>query len=96
MFAPFLGLLSWMFASTRRRFTTVAVTDRGLVILDNVGPRRPERVRERFDSLDALGPMNDTIGDAWIEVNGVRYWIEGIWSSQLFYMRKLKRSSSEK
>ena len=95
VFAPVLGLLPWLFANSRRRFTTIAVTDRGLVILDNIGLRRPVRVRERFDSLDALGPMNDTVGDASIEVNGVRYWIEGIWSSQMYEMRKLKRSSAD-
>ncbi|MDO8389180.1 MAG: hypothetical protein Q7V57_01725 [Actinomycetota bacterium] len=96
MFAPVLGLLPWLFANARRRFTTIAVTDRGLVILENSGLRRPVRVRERFDSLDVLGPMNDTVGDASIEVNGVRYWIEGIWSPQLYEMRKLTSSSADK
>lgn len=96
MTAPVVGLLSWLFVSARRRFTTIAVTDCGLIILDNAGFRRPVQVRERFDSLAVLGPMNDTVGDSWIEVNGVRYWIEGIWSSQIYEMRKLKRSSAEK
>ncbi len=94
LFAPFAGLWSWLFANSRRRFTTIAVTDRGLVLFDNSSLRRPARIRERFDSLDVLGPINDTVADAWIEVNGVRYWIEGIWSWQLYVMRKLKATSA--
>ena len=54
--------------------------DRGLVLLENSSPRRPARIRERFDSREVLGPINDTVADAWIEVNGVQYWIEGIWA----------------
>ncbi len=38
--------------------------------------------------------MNDADGDAWIEVAGKRYWIEGIWSSQLYVIRRLKRGTN--
>ena len=93
LLSPFAGLWPWLFANSRRRFTTITVTDRGLVVFDNSSLRRPARISERFDSLDVLGPINDTVADAWIEVNGVRYWIEGIWSWQLYVMRKLKATS---
>lgn len=89
----FAGLMSWPLANARRRFVTVAVTNRGLVLLDNSSLRRPVRVRERFDSLAVLGPFNETVGDAWIEVNGIQYWIEGIWAWQLYEMRRLKSAS---
>ena len=90
LIGPFTGLMSWPLTNARRRFLTVAVTNRGLVLLDNSSLRRPVRVRERFDSLAVLGPFNETVGDAWIEVNGIQYWIEGIWAWQLYVMRRLK------
>ena len=93
LLAPVVGLVA-LFVNTGRQFTTIAVTDRGVVLLDTKGPRRPVRVRDRIASLDALGPMNDTDGDSWVEVAGVRDWIEGVWSSQLYVMRRLKQSST--
>jgi hypothetical protein len=91
--APFFGLAS-MLINRARSFTTVAVTDRGLVLLNTNRLRHPTTIRARFDSLDMLGPMNETDGDAWIEVAGKRYWIEGIWSSQLYVIRRLMRGTN--
>jgi hypothetical protein len=93
LLAPMLGALS-LLLNTGRKFTTIAVTNTGLVLLDTSGLRRPVRVRERLTTLDALGPMNDTDGDSWIQVAGTTYWIEGIWSPQLYVMRQLKRNST--
>src|SRR5690349_16844993 len=45
LLAPLLGLLS-MFVNVARTMTTVAVTDRGVVLFDTRGLRRPIRVRE--------------------------------------------------
>ncbi|MFN8020512.1 MAG: hypothetical protein U0Q03_03190 [Acidimicrobiales bacterium] len=93
LIGPLAGRMSWPLTNARRRFVTVAVTNRGLVPLDNSSLRRPVRIRERFDSLDVLGPFNETVGDAWIEVNGIQYWIEGMWAWQLYAMRRLKSAS---
>jgi hypothetical protein len=60
------------------------------VLLNTKGLRHPTTIRAR----DVLGPMNDADGDAWIEVAGKRYWIEGIWSSQLYVIRRLKRGTN--
>ena len=77
-----------------RSKTTVAITDRGVVLFDTKGLRCPTRIRERFDALDVLGAINDTDGDSWIQVDGTKYWIEGIWSSQLYVIRQLKRRTA--
>ncbi len=90
LFAPLFGLMS-MSVDAARQATTVAVTDRAVVLLDTKGLRRPTRIRARFDTLDVIGPINDSTGDNWIEVAGTRYWIEGIWTSQLYVIRQLKR-----
>lgn len=92
LLAPLLGLLS-LLSNVGRHFTTIAVTTNGVVLLDIKGLRRPVRVRSRLP-LDALGPINDTTGDSWIQVNGTKYWIEGIWSSQLHVMRQLMPDST--
>jgi hypothetical protein len=42
---------------------------------------------------EPLGPINDTDGDNWIQVAGTKYWIEGIWSSQLYVIRQLKKNA---
>lgn len=93
LLAPVAGLVA-LFVNSDRQFTTIAVTDRGVVLMDTKDLRKPVRIRERLASLDALGPMNDTDGDSWIEVAGVKYWIEGIWSPQLYVMRRLKNNST--
>ena len=93
LLAPLLGVLSRSL-NVGRRFTTIAVTTQGVVLLDTKRPRRPVRVHNRLATLDALGPINDTDGDSWIQVDGTKYWVEGTWSAQLYVMRQLKRSSS--
>ena len=70
--SPVLGLTA-RFNNTVRTANTVAVTDQGFVLLITKGRRQPTTIRTRFDSLDVLGPMNDTDGDAWIEVAGKHY-----------------------
>ncbi|MEO5724945.1 MAG: hypothetical protein ABIQ39_05695 [Ilumatobacteraceae bacterium] len=92
LLAPLFGVMS-LFVNVTRRATTIAVTNRGIVLFDTRGLRRPTRIRERFDTLEPLGPINDTDGDNWIQVAGTKYWIEGIWSSQLYVIRELKKSS---
>ncbi len=93
LLAPLIGLLS-LFTNVCRRFTTIAITNEGVVLLETTGLRRPVRVRARFATLDALGPINDTVGDPWIQVDGTRYWTEGIWSPQLYVIRQLQRGTS--
>ena len=93
LLAPLFGLMS-MFVNVARTKTTVAITDRGVVLFDTKGLRCPTRIRERFDALDVLGAINDTDGDSWIQVDGTKYWIEGIWSSQLYVIRQLKRRTA--
>jgi hypothetical protein len=92
LLAPVLGLLS-LFVNCTRRATTVAVTNRGVVLFDTKGLRRPTRIRERFETLDLLGPINDTDGENWIQVSGTKYWIAGIWSSQLYVISQLKKQA---
>jgi len=87
LLAPLLGAIS-LLVNVTRRATTIAVTNRGK------GLRRPTRIRERFDTLRPLGPINDTGGDNWIQVAGTKYWIEGIWSSQLYVIRQLKKGAA--
>ncbi len=93
LLAPLLGVMSLLINVTRRA-TTIAVTNRGVVLFDTKGLRRPTRIRERFDTLEPLGPINDTDGDNWVQVAGTTYWIEGIWSSQLYVIRQLKKSAT--
>jgi len=93
LFVPLFGLLS-MFVNATRTITTVAVTERGVVLFDTRGLRRPTQNLQRFDSLAVLGPINDTDGDSWIQVAGTKFWIEGIWSSELYVINQLKRRTS--
>ena len=90
LLAPLFGLMS-MFVNVGRTATTLAITDRGVVLFDTRGLRRPTQIRERFDTLDVLGAINDTEGDSWIQVGDTKYWIEGIWASQLYVIRQLNR-----
>ena len=74
LLAPVLGVMS-LLVNVTRRATTIAVTSRGVVLFDTKGLRRPTRIRERFDTLEPLGPINDTDADNWIQVASTKYWI---------------------
>lgn len=90
--APLLGVLAVVGVTAMRRFVTVAITNRGVVVFTNESARRPAAVAQRFADIAAIGTINDSQGDAFIEVGSERYWIEGIWSHQLFVIRRLKGS----
>ena len=79
--------IGWLIAA-RSRFT-IALTDRGLVL---VKPRRLLRrgtLLARTERLAALGPFNETEGAPYVEFLGERYWMYGFSSFEAYTMRKL-------
>lgn len=92
LLAPIVGAFASIL-NVGRKFSTIAVTDRGVLRFENSSLRQPATLVQRFDGVGALGPFNDE-GDQWMELDGQRYWIEGMWASQLFKMKRIAAGSS--
>ena len=78
LLAP-LGLVASLFGVAlvaRRRYFTIAVTGRSVLLIENRSPMRPKRVVERAEYA-ALGPFNEATGDLSVNFNGSRYWMTG-------------------
>lgn len=88
---PFGALISAIGAlgvEGQRRHVTLAVTDQGVVRLKTSGLGAPIEVISRH-GLDAFGQVNET-GDFWLEFAGERYYFNGMWSGQLWRIRRMQ------
>jgi hypothetical protein len=98
--AGFLGLLggavgavlSALGLNQRRTFMTIVVTDRGVVTFANRSLRDPKPPATRYPDVDVIGEIDETFGESFLEINGARWSTEGIWSAELYKMKRLRRS----
>jgi len=86
--AMMAGMIGMWFVQRRRTFFTLAVTDRGVVRFRNKGPRRPSQLLDRFE-LNQLRPDIGKGIELALELDGKRFWMEGIWSGELRKIRRL-------
>ena len=69
------GVFGLVLARQARSYSTLAVTNRGVVLLRNRGVRRPTQFVARYE-LDQLRLVTAKWGEVSIELGGERYWPE--------------------
>lgn len=69
------GLFGMLLSRQARSYSTVAVTDRGVLRFRNRGVRRPTQLVARYE-LDEVRSVTAKWGEVSIELAGERYWSE--------------------
>jgi MYXO-CTERM domain-containing protein len=89
--AALAGLLGLFLVQRRRKYSTLAVTDCGVVRFRNSSARKPAVPLHRYEVGDPR-VVSGTWGDSWVELAGTRYGVEGVWANEL---AKIRRFSNE-
>lgn len=67
----------------RRKYFTIALTDRRLLLITNIGENSPDKIVHEYRDVTAIEGLNTIDGDTWISVGGKRYWYWPPWSKQV-------------
>lgn len=67
----------------RRTYFTIALTDRRLLLISNIGEHSPDKIVHEYRDVTAIEELNTIDGDTWISVGGKRYWYWPPWSQQV-------------
>ena len=75
--AVVVGVVGFVTVVARRKFRTVALTDRNVVLLANSyrRPRRAASLLTRLPCRGAISPPDESKGDKRIAINGETYWL---------------------
>lgn len=85
--AALAGLAGLFWVQRRRRYFTLALTDRGVVRFRNSSVRKPAQLLYRYEPRD-VRVVTGSWGDQWVELAGERYGVEGIWGNELAKIRR--------
>ncbi len=91
LFVAFVALLFEQ--KTNNKSFIISVVDHRVYLLDS-RYGRPTKILRVFESCDSIGLINDTVGDNFFTLAGVRYWVGGFWSAQLYIIRRWKSQQS--
>ena len=87
--AAVAGVVGMLLMRGRRRYFTLAVTDRGVVRFRNSSLRKPADILDRHDLRD-LQAMKGKWGEQSVALAGHDYGIEGVWGNELAKIRRLQ------
>ena len=85
--AALAGLAGLFWVQRRRKYFTLVLTDRGVVRFRNSSVRKPAQLLHRYELRD-VRVVTGSWGDQWVELEGVRYGVEGIWGNELAKIRR--------
>lgn len=54
----------------RRKYFTIALTDRRLLLISNIGEHSPDKIVHEYRDVTAIEGLNTIDGDTWISVGG--------------------------
>ena len=89
--AALAGLPGLFLVQRRRKYFTLALTDRGMVRFRNSSARKPAQLLYRYELAD-VQVKTGSWGDQWVELAGQRFGFEEIWGNEL---AKIQRSLRE-
>ena len=87
--AAMAGIVGMLLMRGRRRYFTLAVTDRGVVRFRNRSLRKPAEILDRHELRD-LQAMTGKWGEQSVQLAGHDYGIEGIWGNELAKIGRLR------
>lgn len=67
----------------RRKYFTIAVTNRRLLLIKNIGENSPAKIVHEYINVTAIEGLNTIDGETWIALGGKRYWYWPTWSKQV-------------
>jgi hypothetical protein len=77
----------------RRKYLTLIVTDRRVILIDNLGDDVPDHLHSRFAGTSAFGDASTQDGDTWVNIDGTKYWFWPEWTAQIAEMQRIAAST---
>jgi hypothetical protein len=78
-----------MLAYRRRKYLTLILTDRRVILTDNVGENTPAHLHGQYTGTSALRGASTRDGDTWVDVEETRYWFWPEWKAQISAMLRI-------
>ena len=80
----------------RRKYFTLALTGRRLLVIANIGEHSPDKlVTFLTDTAATVEDISTVDGTTWISVGGRRYWYWPTWSRQVIAIHTLCHGPAE-
>lgn len=75
--------------ANRRKYFTLIVTDRRVILAENVGEKTPMHVRHQYEGASAIEDASTVEGDTWVRLDSHKYWFWPDWTAQISEMQRL-------
>ena len=69
------------FGAGRRRYFSLVLTDRRLLLIENRGEKQPDSIAREWATLDVIEAVDR--GRFWVQIEQTRYWYMPEWQAEI-------------